>query len=131
MLGIVAGFCLVVFLLNPYWAICLGFFIFMFAFFGGVYGIHPLLFVLMLVAGFVGFWLLVVLLERSEKKNNEKKSLSLAVKCYQLSMLSIGKAAELAGMSRVNFETYLSENKIPVSNLDCSDVPDDLEKLKT
>ena len=129
MLGIVAGFCLVVFLLNPYWAICLGFFIFMLAF-AGANGMHPLLFLLILVAGYIGFWLLVVLLERSEKKNNEKKSLSLAVKCYQLSMLSIGKAAELAGMSRVNFETYLSENKIPVSNLDYSDVSGDLEKLK-
>jgi len=45
-------------------------------------------------------------------------------------LLSIGKAAELAEMSRVNFEIYLSENKIPVSNLDYSDVSGDLEKLK-
>ena len=56
--------------------------------------------------------------------------LFLAVKCYQRSLLSIGKAAELAEMRRVNFEIYLSENKIPVSNLDYSDVSGDLEKLK-
>jgi predicted HTH domain antitoxin len=56
--------------------------------------------------------------------------LFLAVKCYQRSLLSIGKAAELAGMDKVDFEIYLSENKIPVSNLDYSDVYGDLEKLK-
>jgi predicted HTH domain antitoxin len=55
--------------------------------------------------------------------------LFLAIKCYQRSLLSIGKAAELAGMSRVNFEIYLSENKIPVSNLDYSDISEDLKKM--
>lgn len=52
-----------------------------------------------------------------------------AVKHYQRSMLSIGKAAELAGMSRVDFELYLSENKISLSNLDFSDVSGDLKKF--
>ena len=56
--------------------------------------------------------------------------LFLAIKCYQRSLLSIGKAAELAGMNRVDFEIYLSENKIPVSNLDYSDIYEDLKKLK-
>jgi predicted HTH domain antitoxin len=44
-------------------------------------------------------------------------------------LLSIGKAAELAGMSKVNFEIHLSENKIPISNLDYSDISSDLKKL--
>jgi predicted HTH domain antitoxin len=55
--------------------------------------------------------------------------LFLAIKCYQRSLLSIGKAAELAGMSKINFEIYLSENRIPVSNLDYSDISSDLKKL--
>jgi|TergutMp193P3_1026864.scaffolds.fasta_scaffold110845_2 predicted HTH domain antitoxin len=66
----------------------------------------------------------------SVKELQAEMLLFLAVKCYQRSLLSIGKAAELAEMSRVNFEIYLSENKIPVSNLDYSDVSGDLEKLK-
>jgi predicted HTH domain antitoxin len=56
--------------------------------------------------------------------------LFLAAKCYQRSLLSIGKAAELAGMSKAKFEIYLSENKISVSNLDYEDISGDLEKLK-
>ncbi|MCL2101808.1 MAG: UPF0175 family protein [Fibromonadales bacterium] len=56
--------------------------------------------------------------------------LFLAIKCYQCSLLSIGKAAELAGMSKVNFEIHLAENKIPISNLNYSDIASDLEKLK-
>ncbi len=69
-------------------------------------------------------------IRNSVKELQTEMLLFLAVKCYQRSLLSIGKAAELAGMSRVNFEIYLSENKIPVSNLNYSDVSGDLEKLK-
>jgi len=66
----------------------------------------------------------------SVKELQNEMLLFLAVKCYQRSLLSIGKAAELSGMSRVNFEIYLAENKIPVSNLDYSDIAGDLDKLK-
>jgi len=66
----------------------------------------------------------------SMKELQAEMLLFLAVKCYQRSLLSIGKAAELSGMSRVNFELYLSENKIPLSNLDSSDVFGDMKKFK-
>ena len=66
----------------------------------------------------------------SAKELQTDMLLFLAVKCYQRSLLSIGKAAELAGMSKVNFEIYLSENKIPVSNLEYADIASDIEKLK-
>ncbi|GBU25266.1 hypothetical protein R83H12_01909 [Fibrobacteria bacterium R8-3-H12] len=67
----------------------------------------------------------------SAKKLQTDMLLFLAVKCYQRSLLSIGKAAELSGMSKVNFEIYLSENKIPVSNLDYADIARDIGKLKS
>ena len=42
----------------------------------------------------------------------------LALKYFQAKFLSLGKAAELAGMSRTNFIEYLSDNNIPVIDYD-------------
>jgi predicted HTH domain antitoxin len=61
-------------------------------------------------------------------QNDIKKC--LAVRLYQKSLVSIGKAAELAGMDRVDFEYYLSNNRIPISNLSLEDIMADVEKLK-
>lgn len=38
----------------------------------------------------------------------------LALKCFRDNVLSLGKAAELAGLSRWDFIEYLSENGVPV-----------------
>ncbi|GHV09770.1 hypothetical protein FACS189485_22600 [Spirochaetia bacterium] len=40
---------------------------------------------------------------------------ALAIKLYLDEKMSIGKASEIAGMNRVDFETYLSEHQIPIS----------------
>jgi predicted HTH domain antitoxin len=44
--------------------------------------------------------------------------------------LTIGKSAQLCGLSRFDFETILSENEIPISTLTLEDVMKDIEKLK-
>lgn len=54
----------------------------------------------------------------------------LATHLYQLKKLTIGKAAQLAGMQKIEFETFLSKNKIPISNLEWEDVETDIEKLR-
>ena len=54
----------------------------------------------------------------------------LAVKCYLDENVSIGKAANIAGMRRIDFETFLSQNQIPISLLTYEDVMADLEKMK-
>jgi predicted HTH domain antitoxin len=54
----------------------------------------------------------------------------LATHLYQLKKLTIGKAAQLAGMQKIEFETFLSKNKIPISNLEWEDVEADIEKLR-
>ncbi|MHC6203769.1 UPF0175 family protein [Breznakiellaceae bacterium SP9] len=54
----------------------------------------------------------------------------LAVRLYQSSLVSIGKAAELAGMDRIPFEYFLSNNRIPISNLSLDAVLADAEKIK-
>jgi predicted HTH domain antitoxin len=54
----------------------------------------------------------------------------LAVKYYQEEALTIGKAAELAGMNRMEFEFFLAHSQIPISLLDYDDVQADLAKMK-
>lgn len=54
----------------------------------------------------------------------------LAVKYYQEEALTIGKAAELAGMNRMEFELFLARNQIPICLLDYDDIRADLDKMK-
>jgi len=64
----------------------------------------------------------------AELKQNIKTS--LAIRLYRKEKLTLGKAAQLAGLSRFQFETLLSDNEVPISNLTLSDVLDDMKKLK-
>jgi predicted HTH domain antitoxin len=60
----------------------------------------------------------------------EDLKLYLAINLYQKALISIGKAAQISGMNRGDFEIFLSENQIPISNLTIADVMADIEKLK-
>jgi predicted HTH domain antitoxin len=73
-----------------------------------------------------------VFLVLNESKNDLKHRLKiiLAIQLYNGQKLSIGKAAQLSGLSRLKFEEELSKNKISISNLTEQDVMDDVEKLK-
>ena len=53
----------------------------------------------------------------------------LGVRFYLDESLTIGKAAELAGMNRLEFEDFMSRHHIPVSLLDYNDVHADLDRL--
>ncbi len=63
----------------------------------------------------------------AELKNNIK--ISLAIRLYQQQKLTIGKAAQVVGLSRFSFERLLAENQIPISNLDIDDILSDSKKL--
>jgi predicted HTH domain antitoxin len=54
----------------------------------------------------------------------------IAAKLYLDESVSIGKAAEIAGMGRIAFETYLSSRQIPISLLTFEDVMADAEKIR-
>lgn len=73
-----------------------------------------------------------ILLALNENEQELKKDikLSFAIRLYRMQKLTIGKAAQIAGMSRYDFETVLSDNKISISNLNFTDVMKDVEKLK-
>jgi len=69
-------------------------------------------------------------LNETESEIKQQIKILMAVRLYKLEKLTIGKAAQIAGLSRLQFETILSENEIPISNLTIEDVISDIEKLK-
>lgn len=73
-----------------------------------------------------------ILLAINESESDLKKriKLTLAIQLYELQKLTIGKAAQLSGLSRLEFETTLSQKGISISNLHESDVLKDIDKLK-
>jgi len=73
-----------------------------------------------------------ILLALNESENDLKKriKINLAIQLFQLDKLTIGKAAQLSGLSRFEFEKELSSNHIPISNLSEEDIAGDIEKLK-
>lgn len=73
---------------------------------------------------------ILLALNETEAELKQGIKTSLAMRLYRLQKLTIGKAAQLSGLSRFEFETLLSENEIPISNLTIGDVMDDSVKLK-
>lgn len=73
-----------------------------------------------------------ILLALNESENDLKKRIKimLAIQLYKIQKLTIGKATQLSGLSRLEFETELSKNKISISSLTEKDVLKDIEKLK-
>ncbi|HOO85422.1 MAG: UPF0175 family protein [Prolixibacteraceae bacterium] len=69
-------------------------------------------------------------LNESENEIVKNIKISLALRLYFLQKLTIGKAAQFAGLSRYEFENVLAENNIPISNLTITDVINDTQKLK-
>jgi predicted HTH domain antitoxin len=69
-------------------------------------------------------------LNETENEIKQRIKTSLAIRLYKLEKLTIGKAAQVSGLSRLQFETLLSENGIPISNLTIDDVISDIEKLR-
>jgi predicted HTH domain antitoxin len=55
----------------------------------------------------------------------------LAVKYYQKGLITIGSAAVMADMTKMDFELFLAHNDIPISILDYSDIQADLRRIKT
>ena len=73
-----------------------------------------------------------ILLALNETESELKKRIKiyLAIRLYKLQKVTIGKAAQIAGVSRFEFDTILSENDIPISNLTIKDINQDIAKLK-
>lgn len=73
---------------------------------------------------------ILLTLNESEQELRKRIKFSLALQLYVNQKVTIGKAAQIAGMPRFQFESVLSENKIPISTLEPDDVLRDIQKLK-
>ena len=73
---------------------------------------------------------ILLTLNETEKELKKRIKTSLAIQLYAQQKVTIGKAAQIAELSRLQFETLLSEYKIPISNLSLDDVLGDTKKLK-
>ncbi len=72
---------------------------------------------------------ILLAINESEKQLKKRIKLSLAIRLYKLKKVTIGKAAQISGISKLSFETILSENKISISNLDIDDVLKDIDQF--
>ena len=58
---------------------------------------------------------ILLTLNESENELRQDIKLSLAIRLYKLQKLTIGKAAQIAGLTRFDFETMLFENGVPIT----------------
>lgn len=73
---------------------------------------------------------ILLTLNENEKELKQDIKISLALRLYQLEKLTIGKAAQIAGLSRLEFDSVLTRNGLNISNLVNEDVLSDIQKLK-
>ena len=73
---------------------------------------------------------ILLTLNESEKELKKRIKFSLAIQLYAQQKITLGKAAQIAEMSRFEFETLLSESQIPISALGLEDVLQDIRKLR-
>ena len=73
---------------------------------------------------------ILLTINETEVEFEKRIKISIATTLFLEEKLTIGKAAELAEMSKYEFENLLSKNKIPISLLSINEVLSDIEKLK-
>jgi predicted HTH domain antitoxin len=73
---------------------------------------------------------LLVALNESEQELKSHFQTATAMMLFQEGKLTIGKAIQLSGLTRFEFEKALAKNKIPVSILDTDLIVSDAEKLR-
>ncbi len=73
-----------------------------------------------------------IMLALNESKDEFLKKIKIyaAMEYFKEEKLSLGKAAELAEMSKIDFMFYLGEHGVPVINYSPEDLEKELEGLK-
>ena len=73
---------------------------------------------------------LLLSLNESASEFSHDVRLFSALHLFKLHKLSLGKAAELAGMNKYDFMLKLSENEIPVVDYDPEELDRELDRFK-
>jgi len=71
----------------------------------------------------------MIALNETEQELKSHFQASIALMLFQEGKLSIGKAIQLSGMTRYEFEKALVKNKISVSDLSFEQIRSDVDKL--
>lgn len=73
---------------------------------------------------------ILLALNESESEIKKRIKCAFATQLYIQNKVTLGKAAQVAEMSRYEFESFLSDNEIAISSLNIDDVVSDSNKLK-
>ncbi|MEM9831162.1 MAG: UPF0175 family protein [Bacteroidota bacterium] len=73
---------------------------------------------------------ILLTLNENEEELQQQVKQALAIQLYRQQKITLGKAAQIANLSRLSSENLLAENNIPISNLGIEDVLADVEKLR-
>lgn len=72
---------------------------------------------------------IMIALNESEQELKNYFQIGIAIMLFQEEKLTIGKAIQLSGLSRYEFEKKLAQRNIPIANPNISQVFSDMEKL--
>ena len=72
---------------------------------------------------------IMIALNENEQELKSYFQTGIAIMLFQEGKLTIGKAIQLSGLTRFEFEKVLSKKNIPVSNPSIDQVFSDMEKL--
>ncbi len=73
---------------------------------------------------------MLIALNKSEQELKYHFQVAIAMMLFQEGKLTLGKAIQLSGLTRFEFEKSLAKNKIPVSDLNIEQIMSDVDKLK-
>ena len=72
---------------------------------------------------------MLIALNESEEELKNHFQVAIAMMLFQEGKLTLGKAIQLSGLTRFEFEKSLAKNKIPVSDLNIEQIMSDVNKL--
>ncbi len=72
---------------------------------------------------------ILIALNESEEELKNHFQVAVAMMLFQEEKLTLGKAIQLSGLSRNEFEKSLAKNKIPVSTLSIEQIMSDVDKM--
>lgn len=73
---------------------------------------------------------ILIALNETEQELKSHFQLAVAMMLFQEGKLTLGKAIQLSGFSRFEFEKSLAKNKISIANLSVQQVMSDVDKLE-
>jgi len=72
---------------------------------------------------------MLIALNESEQELKYHFQVAIAMMLFQEGKLTLGKAIQLSGLTRFEFEKSLAKNNIPISDLNIEQIMSDVDKM--